>query len=158
MHTKAGLHQCTTPLIRWLRTTFLLHFLSQYEPWLLSASSPAVGILAFHNGGLMVVPTKLYSGHLSTHFSQQQKSRSPKQKAAGMRSMHTKAGLHQRTSHSFASWGCLYKPQDQRPALGGYLVPRKLGSSLYKLLAVYTFDVRRSWTTIESRVRNFCYR
>ena len=27
MHTKAGLHQCTTPLIRWLRTTFLL-FLS----------------------------------------------------------------------------------------------------------------------------------
>ena len=20
-----------------------------------------------------------------------------------------------------ASWGCLYKPQDQRPALGGYL-------------------------------------
>ena len=33
----------------------------------------------------MVVPTKLYSGHLSTHFSQQQKSRSPKQKVAGMK-------------------------------------------------------------------------
>ena len=44
----------------------------------------------------MVVPTKLYSGHLSSHFSQQQKSRSPKQKVAGMRSMHEKAGLHQR--------------------------------------------------------------
>ena len=37
-----------------------------------------------HDGRLMVVPTKLYSGHLSMHFSQQQKSRSPKQKAAGM--------------------------------------------------------------------------